>query len=228
MGTPPSIPDLLTQIEAVLGPAISPSLSAASAASDVFEAYVLTIILQAAEIEDAIVQFQNVDGSTPTIYTFRTSPGHIWSNVQPYTHAVLTFPNQLPQLEVHTGVYVSGKSGLIHEADVLVLLSEEAELARQNQVPPRSYKTFVATECKFYAANLGLGLARGFLGLCSDLSSLECFFITNSNSNSVEKLLNHKRRKWETSLQPSETVVVERFRNAIQDVFKQFKVTYRA
>ncbi len=92
------------------------------------------------------LQFRNVDGTTPAVYTFRTSPGHIWSHAQPYTHAVLTFPDQLPQLELHTGVYVSGKSGLIHEADVLVLLSEEAELARQNRVPPRPYKIFVAAE----------------------------------------------------------------------------------
>jgi hypothetical protein len=39
-------------------------------------------------------------------------------------------------LEAHMGVYVTGRSGLIHEADVLVLLAEEAELSRQNQVPP--------------------------------------------------------------------------------------------
>src|SRR5260370_42555614 len=107
MGTLPKLPALLQAIQAGLGPAISPSLTTASAGSDIFEAYVLTIILEAAEAEGGAISFRNVDGSIPTIFTFRTSPGHIWWNNQPYTHAEIQFSN-LPLLEAHTGVYVSG------------------------------------------------------------------------------------------------------------------------
>src|ERR1039457_2024189 len=192
-----TLPSLLAQIQSTIGPAMSPSLTAASAGSDVFEAYVLSLVLQAAAIEGANLGFRNVDGSNSNIFTFRTSPGHIWWNNRPYTHAELQFPNA-PLLEAHLGVYVTGRSGLIHEADVLVLLSEEAELCRQNEAPPRSKRSLIATECKFYSATLGIGLARAFLGLCSDLSSRECFFVTNTGSTSVEKLLMHHRKNWQS------------------------------
>ena len=120
MATLPPLPDLLAQIQAAIGPALLPSLTTASGGSDVFEAYVLSIILDAAEAEGAILTFRNVDGSVPTIFTFRTSPGHIWSTAQQYTHAEIQFPS-VPLLEAHMGVYVSGKSGLIHEADIVPL-----------------------------------------------------------------------------------------------------------
>ena len=226
MATQPNLPALLQAIQTALGPAIAPSLTAASAGSDIFEAYVLSIILQAAGTEGATVGFRNVNGPATTIFTFRTSPGHIWWNNQPYTHAEIQFPN-LPLLEAHTGVYVSGKSGLIHESDVLVLLSEEAQLARQNQVPPRSKRSILSAECKFYSAGLGISLARGFVGLCSDLSSRECFFITNISGVSVEKLLTHQRKKWQSSIQPNQAVAVDRLRNSVQDVFKDFRAMYR-
>jgi hypothetical protein len=129
---------------------------------------------------------------------------------------------------VHLGVYVSGRSGLIHEADVLVLLAEEAQMCRYNHVPPRSHRTLIATECKFYASNLQLGLGRAFVGLCSDLSSRECLFVTNSTSISIEKLLTHQRKKWESQLLPNQQIVVDRFRNSLQDAFKDFKTKYAA
>lgn len=226
MGTLPNLPALLQAIQAGLGPAISPSLTTASAGSDIFEAYVLTIILEAAEAEGGAINFRNVDGSIPTIFTFRTSPGHIWWNNQPYTHAEIQFSN-LPLLEAHTGVYVSGKSGLIHESDVLVLLSEEAQLSRLNQVPPRSKRSIIAAECKFYSSGLRIGLARAFVGLCSDLSSRECFFITNITGVNLEKLLTYQRKKWQSPIRPSDAVAANRLRNAVQDVFKDFRAKYR-
>lgn len=224
MATPP-IAALLAEVEATLGPALPPSLGPASDGSDVFEAYVFSILLDAADVEGANVSFENVDGSTPAIFTFRTSPGHIWSNAQQYTHAVLMFPDT-PPLEAHLGVYVTGKSGLIHEADILVLLAEEAQACRDNQVPPRSKRAQIAAECKFYTGLLSLGLARGFVGLCSDLSARECFFVTNSSSDSVQKLLMHQRKKWQSLVVPSSNIAVERLRNSFQDVFKDFKAKY--
>lgn len=225
MATLPPIQDLLTQIQQAIGPALSPSLTSASAGSDIFEAYILSIILDAAEAEGATITFRNVDGSLPTVFTFRTSPGHIWSTAQQYTHAEIQFVG-VPLLEAHMGVYVSGKSGLIHEADILVLTGAEGQLCRQNLVPPRSHRSIVAVECKFYASSIKIGLARAFVGLCSDLSSRECYFVTNATSISVEKLLTHQRRKWQSPVEPGTPGVVERFRNSVQDTFKDYKTMY--
>src|SRR5258706_11949688 len=115
---------LLAEIEQALSSALTPSLTRWSDGADLYEAYVFSLILDAATVEGAVISFRNVDGTPPTTFTFRTSPGHIYSRRRAYSHALLQFSDVPLLLEVHTGVYVSGKSGLIHEADVLVLLAD--------------------------------------------------------------------------------------------------------
>lgn len=224
MATLPPLLDLLNEIDTSLSN-LPINLTAQSAGGDVFEAYVFGLVVDAAESEGGIIDFRNRDGSVPAQLIFRTSPAHLYSSTQNYSYARIQFPN-IPMLEVHLGVYVSGKSQLIHEADVVVLTEAEGSLSRTNSVPPRSHQCVLTVECKFYASNIGLFLGRGFVGLCSDLSARESFFVTNSTSTSVEKLLVHKRLKWASQLQPSQTVIVERFRNAVQDVFKDHKAKY--
>ena len=224
MATLPPLPDLLNTINVALGN-IPSSLSSASEGSDVFEAYVFSLVLQAAVAEGATVTFRNRDGSTPGSAIFRTSPGHLYSTAQNYTYARIAFPN-VPLLEAHTGVFISGKSRLFHEADVVVLTSAEADLSRNNSVPPRSHACVLTAECKFFSSNITLGLGRGFVGLCSDLSADESFFITNSGSISIEKLLTHKGLNWTSQLRPSQVGIVTRPRNEIQVVFKNYKVAY--
>jgi hypothetical protein len=224
MATLPPLADLLNTIDTSLA-SLPTNLTTQSAGGDIFEAYVFALIIDASESEGGNVSFRNRDGSVPANFLFRSSPGHLYSTAHNYTYARIQFPN-VPLLEAHLGVYVSGKSQLIHEADVVVLVSSEGDMSRANSVPPRSHRCVLTVECKFYASNISLFLGRGFVGLCSDLSARESFFVTNSTSNSVQKLLVHKRLKWESQLQPIQAVNVERFRNAVQEVFKDYKAKY--
>lgn len=217
-------PALLSEIQAALGAAVSPNLTAASAGSDLFEAYVFGLVLRAARREGASIRFENVDGSLSSTFTFRTSPGHLFWDNRPYTHAVIEFPNR-PELEAHLGVYVGGKSGVIHEADVAVVFRDEAMTSRINQVPPRSSKVVLAIECKFYSTNLPLSLARGFVGLCSELTSRDCFFVMNTGSASVEKLLTHHDKKWENLIAPASDTV-NLLCTSFQKAFKNFKTRF--
>lgn len=57
----PLINDLLTDIAAALGAAGAPSVTAASKVADVYEAYVLSVLIQAATNEGASVAFKNLD-----------------------------------------------------------------------------------------------------------------------------------------------------------------------
>jgi len=214
--------DLLAQIEGTLQLAVSPSIRTEASASDVFEAYVFSIVIEAARAEGAIVNVRDVFGQVPTILTFRTSPGYISSRVQAYTHAVLGFPGK-PVLEAHVGVRVVGKSGVLHECDVAVIEQAEAETCRQREVPPRSSSVLIAAECKFYSTPLRLNLAREFLGLSLDLSAEQVLFVTNSSSDSVEKLLSHRKREWEHNLTPRAQAEVMRLRHKFQSVFQHFK-----
>jgi hypothetical protein len=218
----PLPPQLLAEIQAALGPAMVPNLTAASAGSDLFEGFILSLVLRAAAAEGAAITFENVDGTVTSTFTFRTSPGHIWWNTHPFTHAIVRFPNKR-SLEAHTGIYIAGTSGVTHEADVVVLLRDEAETCRQRHAAPRYSKIILASECKFYSTTPGLYLGRGFLGLCSELSGRDCFFVTNTVAPSVERLLSHKKKKWDHQIVPGSGNDVTRLQNVFQDVFKVFK-----
>jgi hypothetical protein len=214
--------ELLNQIDATFGAGIQPNLTTASAVSDIFEVYVFSLVVRAAETEGATVAFYDVYGQPANTFIFRTSPGHLWSSTQPYTYARLSFPTK-ELLEAHLGVRVAGRSHVLHELDVCVLTHAEAETCRRNQVPPRSSRVLIAVECKFYTSLLSLDLARAFIGLESDISTKDAFFVTNTSSSSVERLLTARSRKWEHNIVPSSQVNVDRLRNTFQLAFKNFK-----
>ncbi len=212
----------LSEIRSALGPALSPSLNTSSSTSDIFEAYVFSLVINAAQTEGAQISFRDVNGTTPTRFIFRTSPGYIHSTVRAYSHAVIAFPSK-PPLEAHVGVRVVGKSQVLHEIDVCVLEQMEAHLCRRRQVPPRSAKILIAAECKFYSASLALHLAREFIGLTTDISAKSPIFVSNSSSSSLEKLLSSRGKEWEHNLSPNESATVERMCNKFRTSFQHFK-----
>jgi len=66
-----------------------------AADEDRFEGYVFALALSAAQKEGGTVRFENNDGQFGSVATFRTASGHIWSQAQPYTHAVIESPTNL-------------------------------------------------------------------------------------------------------------------------------------
>lgn len=221
----PLRPALIAEIQAALGAAVNPSLTVTSAANDIFEAYILSLVINAARAEGATISFMDVFGNTPTTYVFRTSPGHIFLTTQPYCHTVIEFPNK-PTLEAHIGIYVGGKSRVFHECDVAVLFQEEADLCRLNNVPPRHSQVLISIECKHYTVGLKLDLARSFMGLSSDLTTKNSFFVVNSASSSIEKLLTHHDKNWEHEVRPGSTNAVARLNGALQKAFRNFKTKF--
>jgi hypothetical protein len=191
----PAEQQLLAQIRSALTP-LPPSLTNSSRGSDLFEAYIFTLILQAARSEGATVSYETVFGAAPTQFYFRTSPGHIYSTRHPYTHAVIDFGRR-PPLEAHLGILVSGRSQVLHECDVAVLDRAEAQECRQNRTEPRSRTLTLSAEAKFYTTTLGLDLARSYIGLISDLTASFPCFIANTTSVSAMRLLSaRKERNW--------------------------------
>ena len=214
---------MINAIKAAVGPLISSHPVSISPTPDIFEAYIFSIIITAAKAEGATVIFQDRSGNPATALIFRTSPGYIFSNSKNYTHAVISFPSR-PTLEAHIGIKVTGKSGVLHEADVAVLDSAETENCRLNSVSPRSSKVLMAVECKYYCSTLQLSLARSFVGLVSDFSVREPYFVTNTNSASVEKLLSHRVKHWEKDITPScNNGEVDRLTFEFRSAFKYYK-----
>jgi hypothetical protein len=217
--------DLIRDIEIALRNSISATTRSRSAVADLFEAYIFSLAVEAARNEGAGVSYLDVYRNTPSSLVFRTSPGYISSTVQPYTYALIDFTGK-PRLEAHIGVYVAGRSGVPHECDVAVLDSNEAETCRQNQgVLPRHSKVLLATECKFYTSGLTLGLGRNFLGLQSDISIKHGgrYFVTNTSSGTIEKLLTEHGKDWGHDIIPASINDVNKLRSSFQKKFEYYK-----
>ncbi len=217
------IENLIFSIDSALS-TVNHSLSSYSIASDIYEFYIFTLIIEAARSEGAIINYENVDGSICTNFVFRTSPGYIFSNRHLYSHAIISFPGK-SLLEVHVGIRAAGTSEVLHECDVAVIEKEEADACRQQRTPPRSNKIIISVECKFYGTQLQLSLGREFLGLSTDFKSKDLFFVSNTSSETIEKLLTKRDRDWAHNILPSNITEVTRFKNVLQDAFKKYKAS---
>lgn len=91
---------------------------------------------------------------------------------------------------------MQGRSRVLHECDVLVLPTAEADLARAKKVAPRGSRSLLAVECKYYGTYLSLYLARGFHGLHTDLGLKHPFFVANINSPRIKRYLSYHNRRW--------------------------------
>lgn len=193
---------------------------------DIYEGFVFSIVLRAANSYRVVPQLRDPSNNPTNRLLLRGSPGRIYVTNPPYTHAVLAFP-QCPPLEVHVGVQVQGKSGVLHECDVLALPQSEADFCRQNSVAPRSSNCLVAIECKYYVSSpLSLRLARTFLGLHSDLGLRHTYFVANCEDRAVEALLSFHNRTWENNVLPMANNAAY-LEGLLREAFKRYQATRR-
>ncbi len=212
----------LHDMQGALGTAAQLRLGSAEDACNLYATYLFCLTIEAARREGATVHFENVEGSAASPVLFRTSPGSIWTKKPAYTHAVIELPG-LPALEAHLGIYVSGKSGEIHECDVALVEQAEAALCRKHEVHPRSSKVVMAARCKFSSAGLPLNLARSFIGLTSDIAAEHRFLVTNTASAPIRRLLTSHKRLWSQEAVPGNAVEINRLRAQFETSIMQYR-----
>jgi hypothetical protein len=140
-------------------------------------------------MEGFVTSLADIDGPA-TILRLRRGPGRLPSGGPPgarFTHAILQCTTR-PDLELHTGVSIAGKSKVVHEADVLVLPSAIADRCRALDVDPASHDAQLVIEAKYYTQPVDLGTGREFLGLCADLSAKHKVFAATVANDSVVSL----------------------------------------
>lgn len=216
--------DLVAEIQRLL---INQNVSynSASAVWDVYEGFMFSQVVATARQCGAAVSYRDVSGNVVNDLIFRTSPGHLHSARRRYTHAFIEFPDASP-MEAHIGVMVQGKSGVLHECDVLVLPEEEAAICREQQIAPRGNQCVLIIECKYYTSGLRLAQARNFEGLRVDVSAEHELFVSNVGAPSVTRYLRARRRQFERDVTPSDLVQVGNVRSEIRKAFKYFLNTY--
>ena len=179
---------LIAAIKRLMPQIVQQTTWSQAADEDRFEGYLFGLLLKAAEKEGATVSFENRNGPFAGVGIFRTSPGHIWSSSSDYTHAILSFP-KCPLLEVHVGIYVSGKSKLYHEADIVVVTRAIARTCRAEQTDPPTSEAILLIECKFYSANPGVALGREFLGLSAECGQRGDYLCNKPAGQSIAEVI---------------------------------------
>jgi hypothetical protein len=216
---------LLAQIRQILPPIVTQTSWDQAADEDRFEGYLFALVLQAAGKEGANIRLENRNAPNAGfngIATFRTAPGHLWSDLHPYTHAVIEFANK-PLLEAHVGVYISGRSRLYHEADVAVLSRAVARTCRADRTDPSHSEAVLLLECKFYASDPGVRLGREFLGLSAECGKDQCVFVTNQRAPRLQKLFEEHDREWGHQILPGQNNDVDRLVGFAQRAFTRYK-----
>jgi hypothetical protein len=217
----PTSQELIDSIEQGLGQVVQPGISTSTAACDSYEVFIFSLVVDAARRAGAQITFRNIGATFTGQFTFRTGPGNIYSRAYPYTYARFEFAGHRP-LEAHIGVYATGVSGVRHECDVAVLNFDEAENCRRQRVHPRCSELWLAAECKFYSSQLSIDLGRSFLGLVKEIHQDSRFFVTNSASATLEKLLAHHKIRWQKELIPANADLVNRLRSLFEEVFQNY------
>lgn len=214
---------MLPTIQAALSTAATLGYNGASAAHDVYEGYVLALVLQAASAEHWTVELR--DGSdNPTMHAvFRLGPGRLPSGN--FTHVRLTKAGKV-DLEAHIGVKVRGASSIAHEFDLLLLPATIAAACRRANLDPSSTDVVAHAEAKYYGGNLSLPIGRAVVGLATDCGMIaplhsngRSVLVTNQNGRTVEDLVQHYGVTFRFLVKPSNARgvyhLVRRFRTML-------------
>lgn len=211
---------MLSTISGALSTAATLGYSSASAAHDIYEGYVLALLLQAASIESWTAELRDGSDNPTTHAIFRLGPGRLPSGN--FTHVRLTKHGKVA-LEAHIGVKVRGASSIAHEFDLLLLPATVAANCRRANRDPSSSDVIGHAEAKYYCGNLTLPIGRAVAGLAVDCGmttpshlSGKSVLVTNQNGLTVETLVQYYGITFRFLIKPSNGAglyhLVNRFR----------------
>ncbi len=191
---------LLPAVRAAFSGAVSLGYNTKGAAHDIYEGYILTLLLKAAANTGWASTLRDGKNNPTNHVVFRLGPGRLPSGN--FTHVRLTKPGKA-DLEAHIGVKVVGKAPyvktvkknstkVVHEFDLLIVTEYAANLSRSTGIDPPRSSVVAHAEAKFYGGKLPLPLGRALVGLAAecDLAG-KSVLVTNQNGVTVEDLLTH-------------------------------------
>ena len=192
--------EMIAAVEQALS-ALEPSYRGEATESDLYEACLLAILIQAARDAGGTTLITN-DGVRPApLLRFRRSPGYLWRGN--FSYGIVSFRGSSKVLEAHLGVYVAGVSGVPHECDVALIDQIEANRSRAGGVHPRRRGLVASLEAKHYVASPGIGIGRGFIGLSAELGQRKCCLgFPARSSSTIAALIARKPSECFDQLQP--------------------------
>lgn len=192
--------DLMKAIEGSLGMAVDLGYATKAEQHDLFEAYVLTLLLEAAKGVGWSLSLRDGSGRTVTAPIFRRGPGRLPS--LGFTFALMTKPGKR-DLEAHLGVKVAGRTAvgvsaatmsgsLLHEFDLLVLPASDAAACRAARADPHHVVVVAHGEMKYFGGNLSLSIGRAAVDMASEcVLAGKSVLVTNRMGLTVQDLVEH-------------------------------------
>lgn len=178
-----SLADLDRELRTMLGASAVFYPNGKPQLDDYYEAYLWAETLDAAATNWTVA---HVNVGSGTDFTFRMGPGKLTSSAA-YTYATL---KRGPRRgELHVGIRIKGRSGVLHEFDVVGLSRSAADRCRMQGVQPDERDTRLHIEAKFHAADLSLGTGRSIIGLGMDCPSIHPFLVSRRQGSDTMRQL---------------------------------------
>lgn len=214
-----AVMEMLAELNAAMAGVTVP-FTTASAADNVYEAYVFSLVVAAAAESGGRITYCDRYDIEVKDLVFRGSPGLLHARGRRFTHAVIRF-GQAPPIEVHLRVKVRGGSGSHGECDILIIDSHTADTSRRRDEAPPGGSCLLAIECKYYLVPLPIEAATAFSGRCGDRSKLAALFAANRTSPQISQFLWNKKWMFELGLLPS-TRQVAYLKALVRETFKRY------
>lgn len=191
---------LLADVEAALGLSVDLGYASKAQQHDLYEVYVLTLLLFAAHNKGWTLELRDGSGRLATTPLFRLGPGRITS--LQYTFARMSRPG-VRNLEAHLGVKVFGltpvrkspstpSKHLLHEFDLPVLPVTEADACRSGNADPDHSVVVLHAEMKYYGGKLALPIGRASVGMAVERAlSGKSVLVINRLGYRVQDLVEH-------------------------------------
>lgn len=191
-----------------------------------YEIYILDLVMDVASHVATNCQLKDRRGNATNNPIVRGSPGVLHSTNDAYTHAEISF-NRQPALEAHVSIQFEGRSGVVHEADVVLVRANDVDVFRKLGCPPPGSIIIWAAECKRLGRDPDVGLAREALGLRTDLGPTRHTCVSNRHGQSWSRLLSAYGCRWDSMVEPGSNRSVARFRARLKRALQEYERTGR-
>ncbi len=147
----------------------APALSTRNAADKLYEIFILARVMRVMAKVGATLSPMDGYGFRAGTLRFRLRPGRLKDSL-PYGYILVRHAGS--EYEVHNSLQVQGRSEVLHELDISVLVRRNCNACRRDRTDPAARHVRALAECKCYdASDLDLGLGRGFIGLLQEFRS---------------------------------------------------------
>ena len=186
-----AVKDVLTPLAQISGLSAGRATGTSLGAPKLYEVWLWAVVLDTASRFGFQVELRDTPSGQLVV---RGAPGSIQTSGP--TWAKISRDGRAA--EVHLGVQVSGHTGVLHEADVLVIWHDEGEVCRRHATPraPAPGSPLIWLEAKYSTVpedGIWIGHARGLLGLTLEVRVAEWLaIVANKRAGRAHQLLGQR------------------------------------